>query len=203
VYIIANVIHTNNINVSNNGKWQDRMSTSYPQLLKKVQNIPKYSFNFMSTDMLSTRINVDTYLSVKTLLTLQFLHFHSLYDYLIINNSYLCFIDFIGVTTHIGPIEEKDKFRIYQNSWYLALDWVFFLFLSRKQLQNFQHLHACYETYIELKISSIVSIKIIYKWYLTSTVTGSKKMKQIMKHIKTNNTLVEPLHIMIWTTLNY
>jgi hypothetical protein len=47
---------------------------------KKVQrineNIPKYSFKFMSTIMLSTRINVDTYLSGKTLLTLQFLHFH-------------------------------------------------------------------------------------------------------------------------------
>jgi hypothetical protein len=30
-----------------------------------------------------------------------------------------------------------------------------------------------------------------------------KKMKQVMKHIKTNNILVEPLRIMIYTTLSY
>jgi hypothetical protein len=44
---------------------------------KDNENIPEYSFKFVSTDMLPTRINVETYLSGETLLTLQFLHFHS------------------------------------------------------------------------------------------------------------------------------
>jgi hypothetical protein len=62
--------------------------------------------------MLSIRINVDTYLLVKSLLTLQFLHFHSFDGYLIIIHIYvsyfftgICFLDFIEVTTHIGPVE--------------------------------------------------------------------------------------------------
>jgi hypothetical protein len=65
--------------------------------------------------MLSTRINVDTYLSGKTLLTLQFLRTLSLILRLFNNNSYLCFIDFIGVTTHIGPVEEKRQISVESN----------------------------------------------------------------------------------------
>jgi hypothetical protein len=51
--------------------------------------MPKYNFKFMSTDILSTRINVDMYLSGKILMTLQFLHFHSSYDNLIIIHIYV------------------------------------------------------------------------------------------------------------------
>jgi hypothetical protein len=51
------------------------LPTNYSE--KDNENIPKYSFKFMSTNMLSTRINVDAYLSGKILLTLLFLHFHT------------------------------------------------------------------------------------------------------------------------------
>jgi hypothetical protein len=70
--------------------------------------------------MLSTRINVDMYLSRKTLSTLQFLHSLILRSFN--NNSYLCFIDFIGVTTHIGPVEETRtnfKFTKIRDIWLL------------------------------------------------------------------------------------
>uniref|UniRef100_K3YD99 DUF223 domain-containing protein n=1 Tax=Setaria italica TaxID=4555 RepID=K3YD99_SETIT len=53
------------------------LPTTTLKTVKDTEDIPKYSFNFMSTDMLSARINVDMYLS-----------------------------DVIGVAAHIGPIEE-------------------------------------------------------------------------------------------------
>nr|TKW01714.1 hypothetical protein SEVIR_8G197000v2 [Setaria viridis] len=53
------------------------LPTTTLKKVKDTEEIPKYSFNFMNTDMLSARINVDLYLS-----------------------------DVIGVTGHIGPIEE-------------------------------------------------------------------------------------------------
>jgi hypothetical protein len=70
VYIIANVRHTNNIKVSNNGKMTEWYVNFLPattlKTFKDNEIIPKYSFKFMSTDILSTRIHVDTYLSGKT-----------------------------------------------------------------------------------------------------------------------------------------
>jgi hypothetical protein len=65
------------------------LPTTTLKRFKDNENIPKYSFKFMSTDILSTSINVDTYLSGKTLLNLQFLHFHSFYDYLVIIHIYV------------------------------------------------------------------------------------------------------------------
>jgi hypothetical protein len=68
---------------------------------KDNENILKYSFKFMSTNMLSIRTRtyqvniVDFTISTLSLILRPFN-----------NNSYLYFIDFIGVTTHIGPVEE-------------------------------------------------------------------------------------------------
>src|SRR5687767_5661078 len=60
------------------------LPTTTLKTVKDTEDIPKYSFNFMSTDMLSARINVDMYLSGKPLLAFQFLHFHSFDSHLII-----------------------------------------------------------------------------------------------------------------------
>jgi hypothetical protein len=87
------------------GSFVNFLPTTTLKRFKDNENIPKYSFKFMSTNMRSIRINVDTYLSGKTLLTLQFLHFHSFCDHLTIIYIYV-FIDFIGVTTHVGPVEK-------------------------------------------------------------------------------------------------
>jgi hypothetical protein len=69
--------------------------------------------------MLITTINMDTYLSGKTLFTVQ--HF-SLILRPFNNNSYLCFMYFIRVTTHIGPVEEIQTNFIFieiRNIWLL------------------------------------------------------------------------------------
>jgi hypothetical protein len=58
------------------GLYANFLPTTTLKKFKDNEVIPKYSFKFMSMDMLSTRINVDT--------TLQFLHFHSFYNHLII-----------------------------------------------------------------------------------------------------------------------
>jgi hypothetical protein len=47
-----------------------------------------------------------------------------------------------------------------------------------------------------------VPIKIIYQWYLTSTITWSKKMKQIMKYRKQIMHWLNR-YIMIRTTRSY
>jgi hypothetical protein len=91
------------------------LTHNYLKGFKDNENIPKYSFKFMSTDMLSTRINVDTHLSGKTLLT-STISTLSLILRLFNNNSYLCFIDFIGVTTHIRSIKEtRTNFEFIKN----------------------------------------------------------------------------------------
>jgi hypothetical protein len=46
------------------------LTHNYSEKVKDNENIPKYSFKFMNTVMVSTTINVDTYQSDKTLLTL-------------------------------------------------------------------------------------------------------------------------------------
>nr|TKW24018.1 hypothetical protein SEVIR_3G025000v2 [Setaria viridis] len=53
------------------------LPTTTLKKVKDTEDIPKYSFKVMSTDMLSARINVDMYLS-----------------------------DVIGIAAHIGSIEE-------------------------------------------------------------------------------------------------
>lgn len=65
------------------------LPTTTLKTVKDTEDIPKYSFNFMSTDMLSARINVDMYLSGKPLLAFQFLHFHSFDSHLIIIHIYV------------------------------------------------------------------------------------------------------------------
>jgi hypothetical protein len=58
----------------NIGQWKMTRYTNFlPTKSKKIkdtEDIPKYSFKFFSTDILSERINVDMYLSGKTSLTL-------------------------------------------------------------------------------------------------------------------------------------
>jgi hypothetical protein len=117
------------------------LPTTILKRFKYNENIPKYSFKFMSTDMLSTRINVDTYLPGKTLLTLKFLQFHSFYDHLIIIN--IMFYRFYRSYNTCWTRRKKDKFRIYQNLWYFTLDWLILLFLVDSSYKTFNsYMHA-------------------------------------------------------------
>ncbi|CAL5029257.1 unnamed protein product [Urochloa decumbens] len=81
VYIIANVRiispAAQKYRPVENDKTLNFLPTTTVKRIKDKEDIPKYSFKFMSINMLSERINVDMYLS-----------------------------DVIGVAAHIGPIEE-------------------------------------------------------------------------------------------------
>jgi hypothetical protein len=75
VYIISNVevtIAARKYRPVENDKALNFLPTTNIKKIKDTQDIPKYSFQFFSTDMLSNRVNIDMYLSGKLLLTLYF-----------------------------------------------------------------------------------------------------------------------------------
>ena len=54
-----------------NNKILNFLPTTTLKKIKNIEDIPKYSFKFINTDMLSERVNVNMYLS-RTSLTLYF-----------------------------------------------------------------------------------------------------------------------------------
>jgi hypothetical protein len=75
--------------------------------VKDTQDTPKYSFKFLSTGMLSNRVNMDMYLSGKLLVTL-YLNCIPLNCSLFDEYSYLCIIDIIGVAAHINWTDRRN-----------------------------------------------------------------------------------------------
>ena len=74
VYIIANVRVTPAAQKywpMKNDKILNFLPTTTLKKIKNIEDIPKYSFKFINTDMLSERVNVNMYLS-RTSLTLYF-----------------------------------------------------------------------------------------------------------------------------------
>lgn len=73
VYVIANVRVTpaaKTYRPVENDKVVNFLPTTTIQKIKDTDDIPKYSFKFCNIDMLSKRINIDTYLSGMLSLTL-------------------------------------------------------------------------------------------------------------------------------------
>jgi len=73
VYIITNVKVTaaaQKYRPVENDKVLNFLPTSNIKKIKDTQDIPKYSFQFLSTDTLFKRVNINMYLSGKLLLTL-------------------------------------------------------------------------------------------------------------------------------------
>ena len=79
VYIIANVRVTPAAQKywpMKNDKILNFLPTTTLKKIKNGENIPKYSFKFMNTDMLSERVNVDMHLS-GNIIDFIFLHYFS------------------------------------------------------------------------------------------------------------------------------
>lgn len=79
VYIIANVRVTpaaQKYRPMKNDKILNFLPTTTLKKIKNGENIPKYSFKFMNTDMLSERVNVDMHLS-GNIIDFIFLHYFS------------------------------------------------------------------------------------------------------------------------------
>jgi len=79
VYIIANVRATpaaQKYRPVENDKILNFLPTTTLKKIKNGENIPKYSFKFMNTDMLSERVNVDMHLS-GNIIDFIFLHYFS------------------------------------------------------------------------------------------------------------------------------
>jgi len=91
VYIIANVRVTPAAQKywpMKNDKILNFLPTTTLKKIKNGENIPKYSFKFMNTDMLSERVNVDMYLS-GNIIDFIFFNTISLIRQPSNNNSYL------------------------------------------------------------------------------------------------------------------
>ena len=80
VYIIANVRVTpaaQKYRPMKNDKILNFLPTTTLKKRKNIEDIPKYSFKFINTDMLSERVNVNMYLSSNIIDFIFFLHYFS------------------------------------------------------------------------------------------------------------------------------
>jgi hypothetical protein len=110
VYIITNVRVTTaaqKYRPVENDKVVNFLPSTNIKKVKDTQDIPKYSFQFLSTGMLSNRVNMDMYLSGKLLVTL-YLNGIPLNCSLFDEYSYLCIIDIIRVAAHINWTDRRN-----------------------------------------------------------------------------------------------
>ena len=97
-----------------NNKILNFLPTTTQKKIKNIEDIPKYSFKFINTDMLSERVNVNMYLS-SNIIDFIFFYTISLIKQPSNNNSYLFNRCYRSCSTHWTYRRNQDKLPIDEN----------------------------------------------------------------------------------------